>query len=230
MSTLYNVSDIQENVIPHVDFLRSCVERGVRKYIFISSGGTVYGPTTDIPIREDSPTNPISSYGLTKLMVEKYLQMHGHVDLLNFVILRLANSFGPGQQFKKDQGLIPALLDRHARGLPIRIFGKGQSKRDYIFIDDVIDAIHASIEAEAACRTIINVGSGEGLSVLDVINKLEAVAGITFSREYVPARKTDVDTNILSISRARSVLGWVPKTTFRKGLKRTLDAHQIINL
>lgn len=107
----YESADIQENVVPHIEFLQACVRAGVKRYIFLSSGGTVYGPDAPLPTPETSLANPINSHGLTKLIVEKYIQMHGHVDDLGYAILRVANPFGPGQEFRKNQGLIPALID-----------------------------------------------------------------------------------------------------------------------
>jgi UDP-glucose 4-epimerase len=217
----YNVSDIQDNVIPHVEFLQSSVALGIKKYIFLSSGGTVYGPTAFVPIAESAATNPISSHGLTKLMVEKYIQMHGRVDGLDFVILRLSNPYGPGQVFRKGQGLIPSVMDRHAMGLPVQIIGDGQATRDYIFIDDVIDAIEACIVGDAR-QEILNIASGEGRTVLEVLDAMESVIGSKFKREYVGSRKTDVDISVLDITKARSVLSWFPKTPFRAGLEQTL--------
>jgi UDP-glucose 4-epimerase len=218
----YNVSDIRDNVIPHVEFLQSAIAAGVKRYVFLSSGGTVYGPNTPTPIHEESPTNPISSHGLTKLMIEKYLQMHGHVDGLDYVILRVSNPFGPGQVFRKGQGLIPAVMSRHAQGLSVQVIGKGEAMRDFIFIDDVIEAIEAATHREGAARRIINIGSGEARSVLDVIQAIEEVLGVKFEREYVGARNTDVDVNVLDIDRARHLLGWSPRTRFREGLEKTL--------
>lgn len=218
----FNVSDIRDNVIPHVDFIQSAVKAGVRKFIFLSSGGTVYGPTNALPIKEETPTNPISSHGLTKLTIEKYLQMHGHVDGLNFVVLRLSNPFGPGQLFRKGQGLIPAVMSRHAQGQPIQIIGDGAAQRDYIFIEDVVDAIEKVIERDDVRQTIINIGSGKPRSVIEVIETIEAVLGITFKRNYVESRKTDVDVNFLDIARASRLLEWRPRTDFRIALEKTL--------
>ena len=117
MKNDHEIADIAENVIPHVQFLKSCVQAGVKRYIFLSSGGTVYGPGAPTPTPETSQTNPISSHGLTKLVVEKYIQMHGHVDGLEYIILRVANPFGPGQEFRKGQGLIAAILDHWRKNL-----------------------------------------------------------------------------------------------------------------
>ena len=222
MQNLHSIADIRDNVIPHVAFLQTCVAAGVRRYVFLSSGGTVYGPTNDVPIREDSETNPISSHGLTKLMVEKYIQMHGRVDGLDYVILRLANPFGPGQHYRKAQGLIPAILGRHQEGLPVKVIGDGSARRDYVFIDDVIDAIELAVGEPRAARGIINIGSGEARSVSEILGAIEDILGLRIEREYVDVRKTDVAISQLDIGRASSLLGWRPKTPFRTGLERTL--------
>lgn len=216
------VADIRENVIPHVDFLQAAVDAGVRRYIFLSSGGTVYGAGAETPTREDAPTNPISSHALTKLTIEKYLQMHGHVDQLDYVILRVANPFGPGQTFRKGQGLIPAVLALHRNNQPVRIMGDGGMRRDFIYIDDLIDAVDAVVRRDDVRQTIINLGSGESRSVLEVIEAIEGLLGVRFKREYVEMRSTDVDISVLNIDRARELLGWAPRTGFHDGLLRTL--------
>lgn len=223
MQNLYNVSDIRDNVIPHVAFLQSCVAAGVQRYVFLSSGGTVYGRPDAVPIPESAANRPISSHGLTKLTVEKYIEMHGVVDGLEFVILRLSNPFGPGQLFRKAQGLIPAILARHSEGLPVRIIGDGETRRDYIFIDDVVDAIEAAIRSPAAANSILNIGSGEGRSVNEVVQAIESLLGVALAREHVPARPTDVDVNVLDIAKAAAVLDWTPSTSFAEGLTRTLQ-------
>lgn len=225
MSNDLAIDDIHENVIPHVEFLRGCVKAGVKRYVFLSSGGTIYGPGAPVPTPESAPANPISSYGITKLIVETYIRMHGHVDGLDYVILRVANPFGPGQHFRKGQGLIPAVLDRWHKGQPVRIFGDGKSMRDYVFIDDVIDAIEASLKLPGNPRHIFNIGSGEVRSVIEVIEAIEAATGHRFEREYVVTRMTDVDIASLAISKAREVLGWVPKTGFREGVERTVGSE-----
>jgi len=216
------VADITENVVPHVQFLQNCLRAGVKRYIFLSSGGTVYGPDAPVPTPETCPTNPISSHGLTKLFVEKYIQMHGHVDGLEYVILRVANPYGPGQTYRKGQGLVPAIVDRWQKGLPIKVFGDGAARRDYIYIDDVIQAVDAAIHLEGEPRLVLNIGSGDARSVTEVIEAIEQAAGQTFAKEYVAARSTDVDVACLDISRATSVLGWSPKTGFRAGIATTV--------
>jgi len=220
----FATADIKDNVIPHVDFMQSAVQAGVRRYIFISSGGTVYGPTDRVPISEDATTTPISSHGLTKLTIEKYLQMYGHLEGLEYVILRVANPFGPGQAFRKGQGLIPAALARYRAGQPIDIVGEGRAVRDYLYIDDLVDAIVAAIDRPEAAKTIINVGSGIGRSVVEVLDAIEAELGRVLLRRPAADRSTDVDRNILDIARARESLGWSPKIPFDAGIEWTVRA------
>lgn len=223
MKNDHAIADIMENVIPHVQFLQSCVLAGVKRYIFISSGGTIYGPNAPVPTPEDSLTNPINSHGLTKLAVEKYIQMHGYVDGLQYIILRVANPFGPGQEFRKAQGLIPAILDHWRKKIPITIFGEGVALRDYLYIDDLIDAIEAAINLPGDPKLILNVGSGEVRSVIEVIEAIETATGQQFKREYVEARTTDVDVASLDINLAMKTLNWVPKTSFHEGVRKTVE-------
>jgi UDP-glucose 4-epimerase len=219
------VADVQENVIPHVSFLQSCINAGIRRYVFVSSGGTVYGPDVPTPTPETASTNPICSHGLTKLMIEKYIQMHGFVDGLQFIILRLSNPFGPGQEFKKGQGLVPAILGRWHRNMPVRIFGEGRARRDYIFIEDVIDAIEMALTMDGDPRLILNIGSGKSRSILEVIETIESVGGFTLQREWVDARRTDVEVSCLDIRLAYEHLGWRPKTAFLQGIECTMASY-----
>ncbi|RWL99104.1 MAG: NAD-dependent epimerase/dehydratase family protein [Mesorhizobium sp.] len=220
----HTIADIEENVIPHVKFLQACLQAGVKRYIFLSSGGTIYGPDAVVPTPETSAPNPINSHGLTKLIVERYIQMYGYVDGLEYVILRLANPYGPGQLFRKGQGLVPMLLDHWRKRLPIRIFGDGKAMRDYVYIDDVIDAIEAALLLPPGSRAIINIGSGETRSVLEVVEAIEGLTGYVFEREYVGPRNTDVDIASLDISLAEKMLSWRPLTSFDVGIRRTVTS------
>lgn len=219
------VDDIDKNVIPHVKFLRQCVQRGVRRYVFLSSGGTIYGPDAPMPTPETAETTPIVSHGLTKLAIEKYIQMHAAVDGLEYAILRLANPFGPGQTYRKGQGLIPLVLERQARGLPVQIYGDGTAQRDYVYVDDVTEAISRAVRKPGQVREIVNIGSGQPRSVLDVLEAIERVAG-PVQRQFVPARRTDVPVSWLDVGRAGEVLGWQPRTSFNDGIALTHRSHQ----
>lgn len=219
--------DIQENVIPHVAFMQAAVAAGVRRYVFASSGGTVYGPGCMTPTPEDAPTNPICSHGLTKLTIESYLRMHAAIDGLEIVILRIANAFGPDQAFRKGQGLIPAALGRVTQGLPVQIVGNGMAVRDYVFIDDVVDAFEAALTLTNAAGGTFNIGSGQGRSVIDVLDAIEHELGMPIHRVRVPDRLTDTAVSLLDITAAADMLGWYPRTDFRTGLERTVAAWRM---
>lgn len=216
------VEDIENNVIPHVQFLNQCVEAGVQRFVFLSSGGSVYGPVGASPVPESAVTNPISSHGVTKLMVEKFIGLHAQLDGLDHVILRVANPFGPGQVVRHGQGLIPALLGRFRAGLPVTIVGDGSAERDYVYIDDVVDAIVAAIDLRGRPRETVNVGTGVSRSVIAIVRAIESAGDLRFDVEWAPARPSDVPSIALDVTRARTVLGWQPRVDFADGLKRTL--------
>lgn len=216
------VEDIENNVIPHVQFLNQCVEAGVQRFVFLSSGGSVYGPVGSSPVPESAVTNPISSHGVTKLMVEKFIGLHAQLDGLDHVILRVANPFGPGQVVRHGQGLIPALLGRFRAGLPVTIVGDGSAERDYIYIDDVVEAIVAAIDLTGRPRETVNVGTGISRSVIAIVRAIESAANLRFDVEWSPARPSDVPSIALDVTRARTVLGWEPRVDFTDGLRRTL--------
>ena len=218
------IEDITENVVSNVEFLQQCVSAQVKRFIFLSSGGTIYGPGAAIPTPEIHPTNPINSYGITKLMAEKYIQLFGHVDGLEYVILRVANPFGPGQTFRKGQGLVPAVIDRWKAGLPVKIYGNGDARRDYIFVKDVIEALEAAIDLEGSPQLVLNIGSGKSASINEVLDAIESVVGSELKREYIEARDTDVDVTCLDISQANKQLNWRPATEFADGLKITVNS------
>ncbi len=215
-------ADIEDNVVPHVSFLGACVEAGVERYVFLSSGGTVYGPEAPVPTPETCPTNPINSHGLTKLILEKYIRMHGYVNGLEYFVLRVSNLFGPGQEFRRGQGLFPMLLDRWREDREVRILGDGAARRDYVFIDDVVEAIGSALNFKGSPQEVLNIGSGETRTVNEVIEAVEATARYRFRREYLPARDTDVGVSQLDVSLAGRVLGWTPKTGFREAVETTV--------
>lgn len=223
MGNAHSTEDIEANVIPHVRFIEQCVVAGVARIIFASSGGTVYGPVPDnVLVSESTAANPICSHGVTKLMVEHFIRLNAHLHGLDYVIPRMANPFGPGQVFRNGQGLIPALMQRYDSGRPITIFGDGSASRDFIYIDDVIAALRAAIDAPGRQELVVNIGTGVRHSVLDVIEAIQSIKGIRFDLEHRPARPTDVRSIALDISRAREALAWEPGVSFREGLERTL--------
>jgi UDP-glucose 4-epimerase len=217
------VSDISSNIAPHVSFIESCIMAKVESYVFLSSGGTIYGPPERLPISEDHPTNPISSYGMTKMIAEQYLRLLCRNSTMGYTSLRVSNPFGPGQDTTKGQGLVAFILKSLSEARPVTVYGDGKSQRDYLYIADLIDAICAAIDRPAVGGPV-NIGSGVGRSILDVIAALEQVTGRDVPVVFADERATDTRSNILDPAKARKLLGWAPKTDFMDGLRMTVRA------
>jgi UDP-glucose 4-epimerase len=215
-------SDLQASVSATVDLLEICLAEGVRKIIFASSGGTVYGIPKTVPITEQSPTDPISAYGVNKLCAEKYLQLYHFLHGMEHVTLRVSNPFGPYQNPWRRQGLIATTLMKMISGEPIEIWGDGSVTRDYVYIADVAKAF-----VKAACyngpQQIFNVGSGVGLTVNEVVERtaraLKITKPIIF---YKSARPVDVPVNILDIALASQELQWQPCTDWAAAIGATI--------
>ncbi|HTI80184.1 MAG TPA: NAD-dependent epimerase/dehydratase family protein [Acetobacteraceae bacterium] len=215
------VMDIENNLVPTVSLLKTCAETGIRRVIFISSGGTVYGRVQSIPIHEDAPIEPITAYGVTKVSIEKYLAIFEYLHGLDYRVVRLANPYGPFQRSAKGQGVIAAFVERIVDNRPLEIWGDGNVVRDYIFVDDAMEALVAAANDTSSHR-VFNVGSGIGHSLNDLVRELESLLGRPLKVAYRQGRPVDVPVNVLAIQRARDVLGWAPRTDMRRGLEATL--------
>lgn len=216
--------DVQSNLIGTLSFLKAAVDAGIRRVLFVSSGGTVYGKPVVVPITESAPTEPICSYGITKLAIEKYLSLFELLHSLSFIVFRLSNPFGEKQR-PGAQGAIAAFVHKMLRAEPIEIWGDGSVIRDYIYIENAIDALVKGMDYAGAQR-IFNLGSGEGRSLNEVVEVLEHIAGRKAIRNYVSSRVIDVPKNVLDINLIKNEMGWVPQTTFVEGLARTWEWYR----
>lgn len=214
--------EIADNVFPTTILLDNAA-RLHKKIIFISSGGTVYGENKQ-PNSEQTPTNPICNYGVSKLLIEKYLYLYHHFYDLDYRIVRLSNPYSEKIYHGKKQGVIPIIIDNIINQNTIDIWGKKQV-RDYIHIDDAINGIVAVLDYQGAER-IFNIGSGEGHTVEDVINITEAKLGQTAHIKYLPRRKCDVETNVLDISLIKQKTGWSPKISLSEGINKIIRSKQ----
>jgi len=214
--------DVQRNVVPSLALLEICRKLGVARVVFVSSGGTIYGYPQQIPTPETAQTEPINAYGISKLAIEKYLALYEYLHGLDFRVLRVANPFGPFQTPAKNQGVIAALISRAVRNEPIDIWGDGTVVRDFIFIDDVVDALVAAAGDSSSAR-VFNIGSGHGRSLREVIAAVERLLKIKLTINWKPARRLDVPVSVLAIDRAKEVLNWTPKTSFENGLELTIN-------
>jgi len=216
------VADLNANVASTLSLLDACRETGVRRVVFVSSGGTIYGIPEQVPTPETSTTNPITAYGISKLAIEKYLGLYEYLYGLEYRVLRVANPFGPYQMALKSQGVTAAFLHWALAGKPIEMWGDGSVIRDYIFIDDVVDALMLAATHEGSSR-IFNIGSGEGRSLNDIVAAIERLLGEKIPVDHRPGRPVDVPVSVLDTTLAKNELDWQARTPFEEGLRNTLD-------
>lgn len=215
--------EILSSVIPTLKLLKAAVAKGVRRIIYVSSGGTVYGVPTSVPIREDAPTDPISAYGVAKLAVEKYLALFERHHGLSYRILRVANPYGPGQLPNRQQGVVANLLYQALSGRPFEIWGDGSAARDFIHVDDVARSLRAAADYEGDER-IFNIGSGVATSISTIANDISNTLGLTgHPIKHHEARAYDVPVNFLNTDRALRSLGWSPSLKWPLGLGATAE-------
>lgn len=218
--------DVETSILPFLRFLDGCVAARVRKVVFLSSGGTVYGIPRSNPISEDHPTDPICSYGITRLAIEKYLALYFYLHGLEYCILRLSNPFGERQNSQKNQGVITAWLRRIAQGEEsIDIWGDGSVVRDYFFVGDAVEAI-IRCAAYDGPEKLFNIGSGVGRSLLEVFREIQAVCEPRIEARCLPGRACDVPVNVLDVARVERVVGWKAETAFQTALQKTWDSFR----
>ena len=214
--------DIESNIASTARLLELCRRHPPRLLVFISSGGTVYGVPQATPIPETHPTEPISSYAIHKLAIEKYLHLNRVLYGLDYRILRVSNAYGERQRTDKAQGAVAVFLERALRNQPIQIWGDGSVVRDYVYVGDIVQAFLATLDYRGAQR-IFNIGSGAGVSLNALLRELGGIVGRPLAVEYTPARRFDVPANVLDASLARRELGWQPRTPLADGLRRTWE-------
>jgi UDP-glucose 4-epimerase len=215
------VFDVEGNVIGTLRLLDAARAARVRKVVFISSGGTVYGIPREVPIPESHPTEPRVSYAIAKLAIEKYLELYQLLHGLDYVVLRVANPYGARQRVDAAQGDVAVFLDRALRNETIEIWGDGSVVRDYLHISDVARAFLRAVDYTGEPR-VFNIGSGAGCSLNELIGSIERLLGRPVARRYLAPRPFDVPRNVLDIARARDVLGWSPTVSLDEGLRATL--------
>ena len=214
------IYDVQTNLVATLQMLNAMVAHNIRKIVFISSGGTVYGNPVYLPIDENHPTDPLVSYGIIKLAIEKYLQMYERMHGIKAITLRVANPYGERQRIETAQGAVNVFIDHALKGIPIDIWGDGSVTRDYLHVSDVAVAFVLALKYSGAKRCF-NISSGVGTSLNELIDMLEDVLGKPIERNYLPGRPFDVPVSVLSNDLAREELKWVKKISMQDGITRT---------
>ena len=192
------------------------------RWVFVSSGGTVYGPNASCPTTEDAQTNPICSYGLIKLALEKYFALYKTLHETDFVVARVSNPYGPWQDPSSGQGVIAALVYKALAVQAVEIWGDGENVRDYVYIDDAVRGL-MDLAKHGESGEIYNVSSGVGTTINDLIQVIRHTLGIQLNTNCVAARIFDVRKSVLSSNKLQSLTGWGPNTCLGDGIKATAD-------
>lgn len=214
--------DVTSNVAAAANWLRQLGTTRVRKILYVSSGGTVYGVPENVPITEDHPTNPINSYGITKLAIEKYTAMYARQFGIDYCLVRPSNVYGPGQRLHIGQGVIGVLANRALHGENLEIWGAGTNLRDYLFIEDLVSGL-LTLLSYGGPYPVFNLSSGRGYSVLDIVAILRRKLSRLPQVEHLPERGFDAPVNILDPSRIHGETGWRAAVELEDGVTRTVE-------
>lgn len=224
-SDLAPEKDVEENLIGSLRLFQACCEKRIKKLVFISSGGTIYGPDAPVPTPESAGTSPICSYGATKLAIEKYLEIFRKQHKLDYIIFRVANVYGPFQ-VARGQGIIAMALHKFFHDEPLEIWGDGSAVRDYIFVDDVVSAVLMGTAMSTDSPRIFNLGSGVGYSVNEVVDVISFALGGKLKTLRRECRPVDVPRSILDIELIKSHLNWRPTVDLKSGIIATVEWYK----
>jgi UDP-glucose 4-epimerase len=215
--------DAAVNIIGSLHILEGARQAGTERVVFAASGGTLYGDPApeDLPLRESHPQQPLSPYGVAKKSVIDYLVAYRQLHALEFCALALGNVYGPRQDPHGEAGVVAIFAERILRGEPVTVFGDGEQTRDYVFVDDVVDAF-----VRAATRgggLTCNIGTGTETSVNELLSTMAAQAGVEVSPVFAPLRPGELLRSCLDIERAAIQLGWRPWTGLAEGARAVLE-------
>ena len=214
--------ELKANVLLSANMFEACVHQGVKKVVFLSSGGTVYGKEANCPIVEETPTKPITSYGVQKITIEKLLYLYSYLYHLDYRVIRLSNPYGPYQRPNGVLGAVTTFTYKALRGEEIQVYGDGSVVRDFIFIDDAIRGIMNIVSGEAPHR-VFNLGCGYGTSIKTVLDTIEKALGMELKVNYMESRAVDVPINYLDISRYENAFGKLNPVSLETGVRLTAD-------
>ena len=215
------VFDARTNVLGGLVLLLACTRHGVRKVVYASTGGAIYGEGRELPATEDHPVNPEAPYGASKHALEHYLYLWKLLHGLEWTALRYPNVYGPRQSPHGEAGVNAIFIGLMLQGRRPRIFGTGEQVRDYVFVDDVVEANVLSVSKGDG--EILNIGTGKPVSVLDIVHELNQILETRIEPMFEPPRPGEVQRIYLDASKARRVLGWSPTVPFHEGLRRTVE-------
>ncbi len=219
-STEDPVFDAEVNVMGTIRLLELAVRYGARKVLFASSGGTVYGEQETFPASESHPTRPLSPYGISKLTCEYYLEYYRHAAGLNYVALRLANIYGPRQRPDGEAGVVAIFTQKMLTGEQPRINGNGFQTRDYVYVEDAVEAVRVGCFSEAT--GIFNVGTGRETTVNEIFTSLKTLTNAQCQEVHGPAKKGEQLRSVLDAGKLEKETDWTPAVSLSEGLEETV--------
>lgn len=215
------ILDADVNILGSLKLIECCKKHHVRKIIYISTGGAVYGEPCSLPTDETHPINPLSQYGVSKHTVEHYLEVYRISYGLNYTILRYPNVYGPRQDPCGEAGVVAIFARRMLRGEEVIINGSGQQERDFVYVSDIVTANVLSMEKGDG--EILNLGSGKGTSVNEIFDQLSGITAYKRKPVYAPPLIGEVFKATLNAGKALQLLGWRPSIGLEAGLERTVE-------
>lgn len=213
--------DASVNIVGMLNLLQAALQSGVKKVVFASSGGAIYGEQDYFPADEQHPTRPISPYGIAKLTTEHYLFYYKTVYGLDFVNLRYANVYGPRQNPEGEAGVVSVFTTRMLRNEPAFINGDGKQTRDYVYVGDVVKANVLALNVKGSDS--FNVGTGVETDVVTLFQHLRKLTGTTIQQQHAEAKRGEQMRSVLTPEKIGRVLVWAPSVTLEEGLKRTVE-------
>ncbi len=224
MSVADPIFDAETNILGTLNLLQLGIRFGVKKVLFASTGGAVYGEQKVFPCDETHPTNPLSPYGITKLTTEKYLFYYEHEFGLNYVVLRYSNVYGPRQNPLGEAGVVAIFTHKLLSGEQPIINGDGKQTRDYVYVGDVV---RANLKALTFNKNeIFNIGTGIETDVNSIFQLLNKLTNRNAEENHGPAKKGEQRRSVISFKKAEEMLGWKPEVDLEEGLKRTVEFFQ----
>jgi UDP-glucose 4-epimerase len=215
------VHDARINILGSIAMMQACTRHGVRKIVYASTGGALYGEGRHLPASEDHPVNPEAPYGASKHTVEHYLYIWKLLHGLDYTVLRYPNVFGPRQNPHGEAGVNAIFIGLMLAGKRPRIFGDGNAVRDYLYVSDVVEGNVLALDQGSG--EMLNLGTGVGTSVNDIVRELQAILGFQEGAIHDAPRAGEVQRIYLDAARAQRVLGWTPQVGFGEGLRRTVE-------
>lgn len=214
--------DANTNILGSLNILEACVKSKVKKIIFASTGGALYGDAEILPTPEDYDVKPVSPYGVAKLSIEQYLYYYKFQHNLNYTVLRYANVYGPKQDPFGEAGVVAIFSQKIVAGDQPIINGKGEQTRDYVFVGDVVSANIKALEGNKSCESY-NVGTGRQVSVNELFKAIANISGKEVKEVHGPEPKGEQRTSALSYEKIKDDLGWEPEVGLEDGLRETYE-------